>query len=925
VGVARVEGRVRLFGREREQRRIEELLEHARSGESAALVVLGEPGIGKSALLDYARDHRGEGVVLSARGVEAEAELAFATLQELVRSALGLLEALPAPQAAALSSALALGSPRPADRFAIGAATLSLLAGVAEEQPVLAIVDDVSWADPSSRDALLFAARRLRAERVVMLFAVRETERALLSGSGLEELELTPLPPEACQRLIAHARHTEVAAPVGDRLASVTGGNPLAVLQIAALLDTAQLAGRVQLPEPLPAVEIEAAFLAQASDLPDESQRLLVVAAASESGAMDEIGEAVGLLGLDAGAVTAAEEAGLVSVEAGGLRFQHPLLRSALYHRAPVDERRSAHAALADVLAAKHELERRAWHLAAAATAPAEMVAAVLAEAGERAAHRGDHAAAAAAFERAARMTPIGPEKVVRLLAAAEAAQLAGRFDFAAGLLDEALSDIPQNRRSDAIRLRAAVDLWRGRPRAARQLLLAEAIRVEAEDPALAAAMLLDAAIPAVMSLEVEAAAETALRARAIAERADANTQALAAAVAGACLVGRGDVHQGGPLLECARPLVEETLPSAQAPPMIRHFVWHLYIVLGWYGDAARLYDAAIEGARAASMPALLPFPLAFRAELRFRTGNWHGAFVDASESALLAEQTGQWTQLPHSLSLLARIEAGRGDEDNCRAHCARALALAQEQGSDAIRAYTALALGLLELGLGRSTEAVAELEPAARLLDARRASPAAIPLQGDLIEARIRAGRPDDAEDALGQLERWALGNSHSWMLAACARCRGLLAREEDIDARFGEALDHHERTTTVFERARTQLAYGERLRRARRLIEAREPLHAALAAFDELGAWPWAERARAELRAARDVPREPKPAGVEQLTAQELQVARLVTAGSTNREAAAALFLSPKTIDFHLRNVYRKLGLRSRTELSRLLGTPS
>jgi DNA-binding CsgD family transcriptional regulator len=915
---------VTLFGRERERGCIEELLERARSGQSAVLILRGEPGIGKSALLDYAREHAVDALALSARGVEAEVELPFAALHELVRPTLGLLDALPTSQAVALSSALALRSPRPVDRFAVGAATLSLLAAAAENQPVLATIDDVNWADPSSRDALFFAARRLRAERVVMLFAVRESERATVSGSGLQELELSPLPHDACRRLIVHARKTEVAAPVADRLVSVTGGNPLAVRQIAALLEPAQLAGRAPLPEPLPAVEVETAFLARAAGLPEASQRLLVLAAASDSGAMDELGAAGRLLGLDAGMVAAAEEAGLVSVEAGILRFQHPLLRSALYHRASAEERRSAHAALADVLAAKDALQRRAWHLAAAATAPDESVAAALADAGESARRRGDHAAAAASFERAARLTPIDGDGVARLLAAAEAAQLAGRFDFAAALLDEALAEIPENRRPDALRLRAAVDLWRGRPREARQLLLAEAVRVEADDPARAAAMLLDAAIPAVMSLEIEAAVESALRARTIAQRADADAQMLAAAVAGACLVARGHVDRARPLLEQARALVEETLPSAQAPAMIRHFVWHLYIVLEWYADAGRLYDAAIEGARAASMPALLPFPLAFRAELRFRTGGWHGAFVDASESALLAEQTGQWTQLPHSLAVLARIEAGRGDEESCRAHCRRALALAQEHGSQAIRTYTALALGLLELGLGRSAQAVDELEPAARLIDARRGSPAAVPLHADLVEASIRVGRIDDAEDALAPLERWATTSGHAWTLAACARCRGLLAPDDEIDARFGEALAHHERTTSVFERARTQLAYGERLRRARRLVDAREPLHSALAGFDELGAWPWVERARAELRAARDIPRGPKPSGVEQLTAQELQVARLVTAGSTNREAAAALFLSPKTIDFHLRNVYRKVGVRSRTELSRLLGAP-
>jgi DNA-binding CsgD family transcriptional regulator len=356
---------------------------------------------------------------------------------------------------------------------------------------------------------------------------------------------------------------------------------------------------------------------------------------------------------------------------------------------------------------------------------------------------------------------------------------------------------------------------------------------------------------------------------------------------------------------------------------MIRHFVWHLYIIVGWYADAERLFDATIHSARAAGAPGLLPFPLAFRAELGFRTGSWHGAYVDASESALLAEQTGQWTQLPHSLAVLARIEAGRGDGDACRRHCTRALELAQEQGSDAISLYTAMALGLLELGRGRSGQAIAELEPAARLSESRGVSPAVVPSRPELIEAYTRAGRTPDALQMLAPLERWAAANNDTWTLAGCARCRGLLAPDDELDAWFVEAIRRHDQTTTAFERARTQLCYGERLRRAKRIVDAREPLRSALAAFEGLGAGPWIERAQIELRASRDVPRERRGPAVADLTPQEFQVAQIVAEGATNREAAAALFLSPKTIDFHLRNIYRKLALRSRSELARVFPT--
>ena len=718
-----------LFGRDTERWRLDELLDRARAGDSAAVVIRGEPGIGKSALLDYARAEARDMIVLSARGVEAEAELAFTTLHELLRPALSLVDTLPAPQAAALSAALALGPPAPADRFAVGAATLSLLAAVAEERPLLALVDDAHWADPSSREAVLFAVRRLRADGVVLLLAVREGEGAAIGVRGVDEMRLRPLTRGECAQLVGHLRGVDADAPVADRLCAETGGNPLALIEVAGRLTDAQLVGRDPLPRTLPAVDVETAFLARVAKLPEGARRWLVVAASAETGALDEIEAAARRLELGPREVDAAEAAGLVRVDAGRLSFAHPLLRSAVYHAAPPEDRRAVHRALAETLAEAEESERGAWHLAAAATAPEDEVAAALDRAGEAARRRGDHAAAAAALERAARLTPIGGDRLARLVSAAGAAQLAGRFDASAGLLDEALPGLPADRRPDAVRLGAAVDLWRGRAHDARQLLLAEAARIERDDPAHAAAMLVDAAVPAVMALEIEGALETALQARAVAARDGEDIQAVAAAVAGACLVARGRVREAKPLLERARPLIEQTDPAGAAPPMIRAFVWHLYIVLEWYADAGRLYDAAIHGARAASMPALLPFPLAFRAELRYRTGSWHGAYSDAAESADLAEQTGQWTQLPHSLAVLARIEAGRGDEDSCRAHCARALALAREHGSDAIRVYTAAALGLLELGRGRNTEAVAELEPAVRLVDERRGSLAAVPV----------------------------------------------------------------------------------------------------------------------------------------------------------------------------------------------------
>ena len=435
--------------------------------------------------------------------------------------------------------------------------------------------------------------------------------------------------------------------------------------------------------------------------------------------------------------------------------------------------------------------------------------------------------------------------------------------------------------------------------------------------------MLFDATIASIMAFDPQAALEIAERAFLIAHDADRDVQALAAAVLATSLISCGRAPEAVPLLEEARWLVEA--PSAGAQPQqeaVRQLIWHFYVFLERYTEAGRLFDSSIDGARAAGAPSLLPVPLAFRAELRFRTGRWHDAYADAAESMRLAEETGPATQLSHSLATLARIEAGQGREEDCRAHCGRALELARRHGSDVILLYTGSALGLLELGLGEPARAIVELEPLARACAERGTKePGGVPWGADLVEAYIRASRFDDAQEALASLEEAAHRTERVWALAASARCRGLLATEEAFDEWFTRALSWHDRTTTPFERARTELCYGERLRRARRLVEARRPLRDALRVFEELGARPWLERARVELRASGDAPRPSSGPDVEQLTAQELRVARIVAGGARNREAAAALFLSPKTIDFHLRNIYRKLDIRSRSELANVV----
>src|SRR4051794_14009234 len=421
-----------LVGREPECARIDRVLAEARRGVSGALAVHGEPGIGKSALLAYAI-HRAEGMtVLRARGVESESELPFAGLGDVLRPLVDRLGAVPAPQAAAVRAALALGPPVIGDRFAVAAGTLSLLAAAAEDRPLLAAVDDVHWLDGPSREALLFAARRLQAEGVVLLLAGRDGV-GWLAGTELAEIRLGGLDERAAGELLAHHSHARPPAAVVQALCEATTGNPLGLVESCRLLDDAQLAGREPLPTPLPVSQsLERAFLGEVAQLPAPTRSALLVAALCESPALTEIDTALARLGLPTDALEAAEDRGLVRIDEAALRFRHPLVRAAVCHAGAPAERRRIHRALAETLTEQRSCERHAWHLAAAATGPDEQVAAALEEAALNAQRRSGHAAAARAFERAAQLTPAPEPRARRQLHAAGEAQLAGRIDHAA-------------------------------------------------------------------------------------------------------------------------------------------------------------------------------------------------------------------------------------------------------------------------------------------------------------------------------------------------------------------------------------------------------------------------------------------------------------------------------------------------------------
>jgi len=915
-----------LIGRDEECARIERLLEDARGGRSRTLVIRGEAGIGKSALLEHAGRQAAGMRILRAHGVESETELAFSGLLELCRPVLDRLDALPPRQAAALRTALALTSGEAGDRFTISAGTLSLLANAAEETPLLVAVDDAHWLDSASTEALLFTARRLEADRVAFIFAVREAEGAF-PAEGIDELVLEGLHTVAAAALLTSVSPDAVAPAVAERLYTLAHGNPLALVELPRTLSKEQLLGKEPLEEPLQVgKDLERAFARRAASLGERPRRALVVAATNETDQLELTAAALALLDLDLAALEAAEDIKLLRFEDGRVMFRHPLVRSAVYHSAAPSERRAAHAALARALtAAGSDDERRAWHLAIAAVGPDEEVAQALERAAEAARDRSGYSGAAAAYERAARLTERRPERLRRLYHAADAAWLAGRTSQAVALAEEALEDCDDpSLRADLLSLRGHIEHHTGRQMAAYEMLVQAASLFETVDLVKAAATLTDAVECCVYAQEAETALATARRLFELGWARDTAEDFLAHLTLGWALTWVGEPDEGAALLEHARSLVEER-DILEGDP--RHLVW---VAVGplWVDHPERGHTLAtdvVARAREHGAVGVLPYCLHVLAYYSQGRGQWAAACALASEGAALARESAHLADLGHCLFELGWIEAAQGSEQSARAHILEATQTMDAVGME--RDWKKLAhrrLGLLELSLGRLDAAIDTLAPLVERLQEREARwldyeefPGA-----DLVEAYVRSGRTDEARATLAWFPSLTATHGRPWLRALSARCRGLLAGD-DFEKHFSEALACHAEAADVFEEARTRLCLGERLRRAGRRKDARAELRAALAVFEELGATAWVERTRGELRATGERLRRRDPTAAEQLTPQELQIALHVAEGKTNRDVGATLFLSPKTVEFHLGRAYRKLGIHSRAELIRLFAS--
>jgi DNA-binding CsgD family transcriptional regulator len=908
-----------LIGRESECARLDELLDRARMGRTGALVIRGEAGIGKTALLDYASERADDMTVVRALGVESEAQLEFSGLLEVCWPMRDTLDELPDHQADVLRSALGIGPGEEGDRFAVGAATLSLLAAFAEANPVCVLVDDAQWLDPASQDALVFATKRLQADRAALFFGARDGEERPFDAAGIESLTLSGLAREAATGLLRRPDGTALAPEVADRLYVATHGNPLALLELPALLSTEQLAGTASLSDPLPAGStVERAFARRTEALPESSQKALVVAAVSNSSDAEVIVAGLVGLGLPAEALEPAEDAGLVRILDGRLEFRHPLVRSAVFHSASASERRGAHRALAEALARSSQPEARAWHLAGAALGPDQEAAEALAQAAEHARRRGGYAAAAAALERAARLSPDPNLGTERLAAAADAAWRAGRTETASGLVREALAGATDSGlRAEALRLQGSIEFFAGNSDAAAAAIIEAVALLEQTDPSAAVAAAADAVNALVRVRQRDLALETAAKARSLApeDGGEADAEATMALGYALCFAGRyGDAE---PHLRRA---VDLANVKASVPGFLQ--VGRLSAALGWLGrheEAHRYLAETVARARETGAAGSLASLLAGAAWQGLHASRLNETYADASEAVSLAEEFDQPVTAAQALGVLTWVSALRGEESRCREYGEETQRRASELGFKLYGLLASLCFGLLHLGWGRVEQAIGELEPVARHADERGLYVPGVSPQLELAEAYVRGGQGADAEAILATFDGSQLATVPLFR-AQAERCRGLLAEADGFEAHFASALDLHAHGQSPFALARTQLCHGERLRRAGRRVDAREQLRAALDTFDRVGATPWSERVGAELRASGETLRRRESHEAEELTPQELQIALQVAEGKSNKEVGAALFLSHKTIEFHLSRIYRKLDIHSRAELIRL-----
>jgi DNA-binding CsgD family transcriptional regulator len=898
-----------------ERELLDGLLARVRGGGSEVLVIRGEAGIGKTALLRYAARQASGYRVAQLTGVEAEMELPFAGIHQLCVPMLDRLDALPTPQRDALSVALGLAAGKAPDWFLVGLAVLSLLAAVAEERPLLCLVEDAQWLDAASSQIVGLVARRVRAESVAIVVALREPVTAP-DFDGLAELRIEGLPEQDALSLLRGVISGRLDSRVVDRIVGETAGNPLALLELPGRMTAAELAGGFELPAAaeLPA-HIEDHYVGRIRQLPEVTQRLMLVAAAEPVGDALLILRAGRRLGIETGALAPAEAAQLLQIGTN-VRFRHPLVRSAVYRAAPPDSRQRAHEALAAVSDPDSDADRRAWHRALAAAGPEEAVAAELERSAARAQARGGAAATAAFLDRAVALTPDPARRRERALAAAGASVQAGDFTTARRLLAMAdagpLGDF-QRAQLDLLQAQLAFVSSRGTDAIA--LLLAAARRLEMLELSIARETYVDAFSAALFGArlngrigipEVADAARGAPRT----SQAEPSTVDL---LLDALVALAEDYETAVP--RCREAILRLSGEKASAKERLRWLWQGCVLALEIWDDqhALLLSRSSVQIARETGTLSELALALSAHTPSLVFCGDLATAAATVSETESVEEATGI-RSAPYGALILSAWQGTEAVTVNLIEMTERE---ANARGEGIGLAISAYARAVLCNGLGRYEEALA----AAVAASEHREVVAENWGLSELIEPATRTGQSDLAAEAVKRLTRKAHVTGTDWALGVAARSQALLREDDRAEGCFRKAIDHLSQTGVQAELARTQLLYGEWLRRMNRRVDAREQVRIAYDSFASMGMAAFAERASRELLATGDTVRKRTVETRDDLTPQERQIADLARDGLSNPEIGARLFLSRRTVEWHLRHVFAKLGIQSRRDLSSAL----
>lgn len=904
-----------LIGRGAACRKLDQLVGEVGAGQSRALVIRGEPGVGKTALLDYLAGHAADCRVERITGIQSELELAFAGLHQLCQPLLDHLDAAPAPQRAALGTALGMSAGPAPDRFLVGRAVLSLLSHVGQDKPLLCLIDDAQWLDQASAQVLAFAARRLGAESVGLVFAVGAPTRGL---ADLPDLVIEGLRAEDASALLDTALAGPIDPQVRDQIIAEARGNPLAVLELPRGLNTAELAGGFGLPGAtgLPG-SVEESFGRRVRALPGPTRELLLIAAADPTGDAALVWRAASRLGIGGEAAVPAAEAGLAEFGAR-VWFRHPLVRSAAYRSGSVADTRRAHGALAAVTDARVDPDRRAWHRAQAADGPDADIADELERSAERARARGGAGAAAAFLERAAVLTLAPQQRARRALAAADAKLQAGDLGAARDVLAMAeTGPASESFQAQVELLRARIEFAASRGSDAPALLLTAARRLESVDAGLARSTYLEALSAGIFAgqlasegsglWDVARAALTAPPPPGPARAPDLLLDGLASYYTDGYAAGVPILRRALEAFGAGMPVEEEL-----------RWLWlacvtavHVWDDAAWERMSAR-YLALTRQAGALGEH---PLALSMRAYRLLLAGQLTASQSLVAQAQAATEATGG-TLTPYGALSLAALQ---GDERTVTALVDAIAPELTERGEGAGMAAVGMANAQLYLGLGRYQEAV----PAAQLATASPGTIGTPPWAiAELIEAAVRTGKTDLAADAYERLAEMTDASGTDWALGHQARARAQLSEGHEAEHYYREAVDRLQRTGLRICLARAHLLYGEWLRRERRRTDAREQLRIAFDMLDSMGVAAFAERARRELQATGETARK-RSAGErnDELTAQELQIARLARDGLSNPEIGARLYISAHTVQYHLRKVFAKLGITARSQLDRVL----